>query len=153
MSNDRLSMVLCIQFKLWDGGPIQCKGAALNCHYIYQIWLTLGEEYWNCCQWTDPGTKDKGKFSTRARIFPHRHTDRVTTENTISWIQEFFLQPIVKNRSNIGHIWKRNAYNVLLLSMVYILGYFYTHILLIISKLCGWMFICDPRLWVFNPFR
>ena len=29
----------------------------------------------------------------------HRQTDRVTTEGTLSWFQDFFLQPIIKDRS------------------------------------------------------
>ena len=31
----------------------------------------------------------------------HTHTDTVNTEDTVSGFQEFFLQPIIKDRPNI----------------------------------------------------
>ena len=38
-----------------------------------------------------------------ARSQTDRHTDRVTTEGTLSGFQDFFLQPIIKDRPN--NIW------------------------------------------------
>ena len=35
-----------------------------------------------------------------ARSQTDRHTDRVTTEGTLSGFQDFFLQPIIKDRPN-----------------------------------------------------
>ena len=37
---------------------------------------------------------------TDGRTHTHTQTHRVTTEDTLSGFQEFFLQPIIKERSN-----------------------------------------------------
>ena len=34
----------------------------------------------------------------------HRQTDEVTTEDTLSGFQDFFLQPIIKDRSNKAYL-------------------------------------------------
>ena len=34
-------------------------------------------------------------------LFTDRHTDRVTIEGTLSGFQDFFLQPIIKDRPNM----------------------------------------------------
>ena len=42
------------------------------------------------------------KVCSVARVQTHRQTDtKVNTEDTLSGFQEFFLQPIIKDRSNI----------------------------------------------------
>ena len=55
----------------------------------------------------DPKIRFLGqKVCSVARVQTHRQTDtqtdtKVNTEDTLSGFQEFFLQPIIKDRSNI----------------------------------------------------
>ena len=45
-----------------------------------------------------------------ARAQTHTRTDRVTTEGTLSGFQDFFLQPIIKDRPNY-HLKEENSSN------------------------------------------
>ena len=54
------------------------------------------------------------KMCSAARGRTHRQTDRQThtkvkTEDTLSGFQEFFLQPIIKERSNISNSQKEST--------------------------------------------